>query len=387
MKTKNVIMSTVIALGLLLHFNANAQLNLGGVKVPKMGAKKSNTSETNTNEESSTSNENNQQKKKYTEEEVNKILTMTNYPNYNADYNYVYTNYNMLKNITNLQYDTVGLKTVMDSLTIINKRLEVIKATYSEYWAVYYDYKKTPEDQLYHYYYYINKVVKAHQTTIDDLVAKAPNYIQSYSNGADQLYMQCNASHSVKDENGQNRYYQFKSQYASAANYMIVLAKSKGMNDPVVTENLTKYNAATKKVKEIIINVEREELAKELAPVEKYKGADKEKHRAEIIKTYNESTSWSNCRSGKIIKVYFLEEQWNKKTGIDWDNGGKNYDNSFLNVALVVADNDNPEKANVLYSYVVKDNINGGKLDYSYCSCGANKQYSMLVKNISGKIE
>jgi hypothetical protein len=356
-------------------------LPIGG-SIPKIVLGKK--TKTNSSPSSTEANESSGSGKKYSAAEKTKILDKTNYPDYDKDFAYVDKLY---FNSSSFSFTGNNFKT--DSTTYIQaqqtkKEFELIKEKYTEYWDVYKS-ENMRDDAIQDRYKGVNRKIIDFETTINNYANYASTAVPEYLEKAKTAYEECKTSGSLKDGFGNNRQKEIYPHFIYAEYYLNVLKLVKGDSNAAYIEVNNKYKTSKTEITSGVNKLELDLLAKKVAPIDKYKGADKEKHRAAVIKMYNESTSQNNCRSGKVLKVYFTDDQWNRKTGIDWNNNGQSYDNSFLNVAIVVSDYENPEKANVLYSYVVKDNLNAGKLDYAYCSCGIQTNYSMLVINIGGK--
>lgn len=91
------------------------------------------------------------------------------------------------------------------------------------------------------------------------------------------------------------------------------------------------------------------------APVEVYKGADKEKFRAAILKAWK-----AKYPNDKVIGVAFISESWKRNVEDSWNSAGKSWSHSDMSylVAIVIVDKDT-STATMYPSYVNKNNLTG----------------------------
>lgn len=170
-----------------------------------------------------------------------------------------------------------------------------------------------------------------------------------------------------------------------------ILAAAKGKDAPELAE-LTKAYADTEaslkgKVEQLVAKLdaqnkeqraaeEMKRIAETEAPKMIYEGKDS-KQLIGKVKTY-----WGKkYPKDKILKVWLTTDSWERKTGSRWNNNSSEwYDESWLEAAVAVKDEDNKAVANVYYFTLAKDHRDKDKLKLSDAEKGSPSR--ILVQNV-----
>ncbi len=369
---KKIFYLTVVTI-LIANLHAASQIQINSNI--KFGKKKKGTEET-------------QEKDKFSKEEKAKILDRNSYPTYDDDYKKLrdlesnYRNYSVtsVKQIREYAGDCI----IMDSMN----------ARYADYWYLLYKEQNTTDvtETLYkgakkYMEEYKGAMVEpckdpvTASTTLSDKVKtdiskkksnnQVPNEIE-FSQELGKFEFHASCARFIQGDNSEDA-----KKILDMKQQVLTLIKT-GEEDVLKAreDKQKQYNAQLKEDWKKDIEGKANNT---ICPADHYKGADKETLKSMIINAWAKDELCG--KNYKILKVYITGDSWTREKGYNNVNGNlKAYDETLLDVAVIVVPKDRPITANqiefpevaaITYYSIVKDNLSGGKI--SYADFGCNK--------------
>ncbi|MBI3502890.1 MAG: hypothetical protein HY063_13955 [Bacteroidetes bacterium] len=337
--------------------------------------------------------------KKYSKDELNKVLDIKSYPDYEKDnarlkeINREYYNHgNYLNDLTKPANDFQ--KACEDTAALAKK--------YRDYWNASLDYNNMP-GEMYNMY---NET----QAKMNDF----KKYMAQNYSGTDVLAKkEIEKIISETEESAKSKHNitasRFGGEYSNIDFYIAAIRMLKGTNDATAMNLQTQAEDSKKKIETMNAEVnqkyeaeqqadkkEREEKEKKefeekaastKCPKEIYAGADKETLRKNLTAAWKTDME---CKDYKLLKVIFHSANWEKKKGTQYERNANNtneitgtdFNYSFLEVMVVFQmPDDAPEIANMFEAEVAKDNINK-TVAYNFICRKVDSFEPILTKNV-----
>lgn len=280
----------------------------------------------------------------------------------------------------------------VQQMTIYNKQLDAIFTKYSSYWKSFEakKNKKEPTEALYRHCVLGLAQFKDRFLNYDsDQIVSEMDQQIKYINETVDNCKGYDPSNPDKGEMGKVVGYriagcdQFLSNVKDARRSIALwneYAKMKGPTGKNVGDIQELYAIGTAKINSALQTF----LAQAKCPVDAYAGADKEALKNEIKKQWLESFPQTT-----VLKIKITSPSWSKKisairTGSGHNASAQLFDESKLDIAVIISDPNSNDIARVYPGMLTKDNLNKGSGYFSSCGLyGLESDYTeMLSKNV-----